>query len=175
MGKAKNIFWGLMWMLFSIAMYVVIPILTLNAAKTFMLSDIATLDAYRLNIDDVIFFIQSLGIVQAGLAFAKGSSPNYSKRKAMFSFLSFWGSGAYLYIIKFSGLSQIPITLTGLGSLTVTFTDFVYMVAGIVVLNAVLAIIDIIIAIMDQRYKTVYSLDKERKERETEEITPEVA
>lgn len=165
MGAAKNIFWGLMWAMFSTALYVLIPYFTLTTVSKIFLAGYGGLDYQRLNIDNVLFFILSLGIINAGLAFAKGSSPKYSKRKACFSLLSFGGSGAYMYIIKFSGLSQIPITLT-VGTLTVTFTTLVYMIAGIVVLNSFLALLDVIIAIYEQYDHTVYSLDKERKEGE---------
>jgi len=165
MGAAKNIWWGLIWAMFSVILYVVIPYFTLSSVSTILLSGYGALDYHRLNIDDVLFFILSIGIINAGLAFAKGSSPKFSKRKACFSLLSFGGSGAYMYIIKFSGLSQIPIVLT-IGTLTVTFTAFVYMIAGIVVLNSFLAVLDVIIAVTEQHDKIVYSLDEEKKREE---------
>ncbi|HME54904.1 MAG TPA: hypothetical protein VKM55_22050 [Candidatus Lokiarchaeia archaeon] len=162
-------------MLFSTGFYVILPYFTLRAANQIFLSTWGELDYQRLNIDDVLFFILSLGIINAGLAFAKGSSPKYSKRKACFSLLAFGGSGAYLYIIKFSGLSQIPIILNNLGTLTVTFTLFVYMVSGIVVMNAFLAFLDIFIAVYEQHDKTVYSCDEERKLCQAAELEQEGA
>ena len=174
MGAGKNFAWGLIWAAVSTGLYVILPYFTLNAVSQIS-SGLGQLDYTRLNIADVLFFILSIGIINAGLAFAKGSSPKYSKRKACFSLLAFGGSGAYLYIIKYSGLSQIPITVISYGTLTVTFTVFVYMVSGIVVINAILAVLDIFIAIVEQREHIVYSLDKERMESQADEPDQEVA
>nr|MDO8112974.1 hypothetical protein [Candidatus Sigynarchaeota archaeon] len=168
MGAAKNMFRGIISAAIAVVMYVAIPWIGLNVVKTLDLGAYGSIDYARFNINNILFFIQSLGIIQAGIAFAKGSSPKYSKRRAVFSLLSFGGAGAYSYIIKYSGLSQVPIILTGIGEITVTFDALVFMVFGIVVLNSVLALFDLFITIKDQKNKVVYSLDKEKKEREME-------
>lgn len=170
MGAAKNFIWGLIWAAFTVGFYVLLPYFTLNAVSNIVVGHYGGFDYHRINLDNVLFFILSIGIINAGLAFGKGSSPKYSKRKACFSLLSFWGSGTYLYVIKFSGLSQLPIIVIGVGTLVVTFSVFVYMVAGIVVANAILAILDIFIAITEQHDGTVYSLDKARREEEATAI-----
>ena len=177
MGAGKNVLWGIIWAGIAVATYVLLPLITLDQVKTILASGIGSFDYTRFHIDDIKFFILSLGIIQVAFQFAKGSSPKYSKRKASFSLLTFGGSGAYLYIIKYSGLSQIPIILSinsvEIGILTVTFTVFVYMVSGIIVLNGVLAIFDLFIAIYEQKENVVYSLDKERKESKLAEESQE--
>ncbi|MEX2681043.1 MAG: hypothetical protein Q6373_005550, partial [Candidatus Sigynarchaeota archaeon] len=145
---------------------VIIPWIGLTVAKslTIPIESGFTIDLFRQKIDDILFYIIAMGIIQVGIAFAKGSSPKYSKRRAIFSLFNFLGAASYSYIIKFSGLSRIPITVTNIGEITVSLDAFVYFVFGIVVLNSLLAIFDLIIAIKDQRNKMVYSLDEVRKQ-----------
>jgi hypothetical protein len=163
MGAAKNIFSGIISAIISLASYVLIPWIGLTVAKTLTLPMGVTIELFREKIDNILFYIIALGIVNVGIAFAKGSSPKYSKRKAIFALLNLLGAATYSYIIKFSGLSQIPITLTNLGEITISLDAFVYFVFGIVVLNSLLAIFDLVVAIKDQKKEMVYSLDKERK------------
>ncbi len=164
MGAAKNIFSGMLSAIISLASYVILPWIGLSVAKTIAIPYPADITYFRSQIDDVLFYIIAMGIIQVGIAFAKGSSPKYSKRRAIFSLLNLFGAAAYSYIIKFTGLSRIPIVITGLGEITVSLDAFVFFVFGIVVLNSLLAIFDLIIAIKDQRKEVVYSLDQVRKE-----------
>ncbi len=164
MGAAKNIFSGIISAAIAITSYVIIPWLGLTAVKTLTLGEGIEIDYFRSHVDDILFYIIAMGIIQCGIAFAKGSSPKYSKRKAIFSLFNLLGAAAYSYIIKFSGLSRIPITLVGYGEIAVNLDAFVFFVFGIVVVNSLLAIFDLVVAIKDQRKKIVYSLDKVRKE-----------
>jgi hypothetical protein len=164
MGAAKNIFGGFTSALIALVSYVIIPWIGLSVVKGITLPAGITIDYFRAQVDDIIFYIQALGIIQAGIAFAKGSSPKYSKRKAIFSLFNYLGAASYSYIIKFSGLSQIPIILAGVGELSVSLDSFVYMMFGIVVVNSLLALFDLVLAIKDQYTKKVYSLDKELHE-----------
>ncbi|MBN2152756.1 MAG: hypothetical protein JW839_14995 [Candidatus Lokiarchaeota archaeon] len=163
MGATKNIFSGIIQAIISLASYVVIPWIGLTVVKTLALPFGVTIELFRQRVDDILFYIIAMGIIQTGIAFAKGSSPKYSKRRAIFSLFNLLGAASYSYIIKFSGLSQIPITLTNVGEITISLDAFVFFVFGIVVLNSLLAIFDLAIAIKDQRKGMVYSLDKERK------------
>jgi hypothetical protein len=135
----------------------------LSVAKTIEIPYPTDITYFRSQIDDILFYIIAMGIIMVGIAFAKGSSPKYSKRRAIFSLINLFGAAAYSYIIKFTGLSRIPIVITGLGEITVSLDAFVFFVFGIVVLNSLLAIFDLIIAIKDQHTEKVYSLDKVRK------------
>ncbi len=167
MGTAKNLFTGILHAAIAAISYIVMPYLGLSVMKSLDLSGLGVnIDYARLNIDMIIFYIEAIGIILVGLGFAKGSSPKHSKRRAIFSLGQILTSGTYAYIIKYSGLSQIPIVLLGFGSITVTFDTFVFMIFGIVVLNASLALFDIIIAFLDQRRSKVYSLDKAAKKQE---------
>ncbi len=163
MGAAKNIFSGMLSAIISLVSYVLLPWIGLSVAKTIALPGYVEINYFRSQIDDILFYIIAMGIIQTGIAFAKGSSPKYSKRKAIFSLFNLLGAAAYSYIIKFTGLSRIPIVITGLGEIRVSLDAFVFFVFGIVVLNATLAIFDLIIAIKDQQKGMVYSLDEERK------------
>jgi hypothetical protein len=162
MGAAKNIFSGIVSAVITLAMYVLIPWISLSVVKSISLAGI-TIDYARFNVDSILFYIIAMGIIQTGIAFAKGSSPKYSKRRAVFTLFNFIGAASYSYIIKFSGLSRIPIMLSDLGFVTVNLDMFVFFVFGIVVVNSLLALFDLIIAIKDQHSQKVYSLDKERK------------
>ena len=166
MGAAKNIFSGIISAAIALASYVIIPWIGLTVAKslTIPIESGFTIDLFREKIDDILFYIIAMGIIQVGIAFAKGSSPKYSKRKAILSLFNLLGAASYSYIIKFSGLSQIPITITNIGEVIISLDAFVFFVFGIVVLNSLLAIFDLAIAIKDQRKKMVYSLDKVREE-----------
>jgi hypothetical protein len=163
MGAAKNVFSGIISALINLATYVLIPWIGLTAVKTFTTGGSFEIDYARFHIDEILFYIIAMGIIQVGIGFAKGSSPKYSKRRAVFSLFNIIGAASYSYIIKYSGLSRIPIVLGSLGELTVNLDAFVFFVFGIVVLNSILAIFDLIIAIKDQQKEVVYSLDKERK------------
>ncbi|NMC07380.1 MAG: hypothetical protein GYA24_19350 [Candidatus Lokiarchaeota archaeon] len=163
MGAAKNIFSGMIQSIVALATFIVVPWLGLTAVKTLDLGASISIQYFRDGIDDILFYIISIGLVMCALAFAKGSSPKYSKRKPVFSLLYLFGAACYSYIIKYTGLSRVPITLVGYGDIVVNLDAFVYFVFGIVVINSILTILDLIIVIADQRREDVYSLDEERK------------
>nr|MDO8116496.1 hypothetical protein [Candidatus Sigynarchaeota archaeon] len=164
MGAAKNVFSGIIHGAIAAITYIVMPYIGLSVVKSLDLSGLGVnIDYARLNIDMIIFYIEAIGIILVGLGFAKGSSPKYSKRRSIFALAQILTSGTYAYIIKFSGLSQIPIVLMGFGSIIVTFDTFVFMIFGIVVLNSMLMTFDIIIAFLDQRQAKVISKDKKAK------------
>lgn len=167
MGAAKNILMGVLYAAIALISFVILPWTGLSVVKNLELNDV-TINYARFNIDRILFFIQSLGIVQVGIAFGRGSSPKYSKRRALFSLAQVIGSGVYVYIIRFSGLSQIPITLENIGEITIIFDNMMYMAFGIILINGLLSIFDLIISIKDQKDGTVYSLDKEFKEARAE-------
>ena len=105
MGKAKNVFMGIIWTAFAVATFIIMPYIGLTVIKSLDLSSLGvSIDYLREASDKIMFYVISFGIVQAGLAFAKGSSPSNTKRKALFSFLYVLGGGLYTYVIKFSGL-----------------------------------------------------------------------
>jgi hypothetical protein len=163
MGGVKNLFSGLISAIISLATYVLLPWIGLSVAKTIEIPYPADITYFRSQIDDILFYIVAMGIIQTGLAFSKGSSPKYSKRKAIFSLFNFIGAASYSYLIKYTGLSRIPIVIINLGEIVVSLDAFVFFVFGIVVLNSLLALFDLAIAIKDQHDGKVYSLDKEHK------------
>lgn len=163
MGATKNIFGGIIWAAISLVTFVIIPLIGLNAVKTVDLGSMGSINYGRFDIDGIIFYVQSIGLIQAGLAFGKGSSPKGSKRKALFSLAHIVGGGAYAYIIKFSGLSTVPIILAGLGEVIISFDAFVMMLFGVVVMNASLSLFDLIVAIKDQHTGAVINADIEFK------------
>ncbi|MHA1683589.1 MAG: hypothetical protein ACTSUE_21805 [Promethearchaeota archaeon] len=163
MSGSKNFFKGLLFAIIAAMTYVVLPYTGLTVVKN-LDTDLVPINYARFDLNRIIFFIQAIGIIQIALAFAKGSSPKYSKRKALFALAQIIGSGTYIYIIKFSGLSQVPIVLEDIGEIIISFDNMMYLTFGVILVNGILALFDIVTTIKDQRDGVVYDKDKEWKE-----------
>ncbi|MHA1792125.1 MAG: hypothetical protein ACTSVI_05730 [Promethearchaeota archaeon] len=161
MGVGKNLLMGIIYASIAAVIYIILPWTGIQAVKNLDLGGI-TINYFREGsyLNKILFYIEALGIVQVGLGFAKGTSPGNSKRKAIFSIAQIFGSGIYMYIIKFSGLSRIPISIENFGEITVTFDALMYMGFGIVLMNMLLSIFDLIIVIY--RQKTGFYIDKDK-------------
>jgi hypothetical protein len=142
-------------------MYIVLPWIALYEIRAFSLTgphgtiqvDFQHVSSGALNFSTITFYIEAIGIIMTSLYFAKGSSPKHSTRRAIASLLIVLGSGAYIYIIRYAGISKLPIELGTFGTMTVDITEFMDFLFGIIMLNSILAIIDIFLVIYDHRMK----------------------
>jgi hypothetical protein len=173
MGKVKNIFNGIFWAMIGAVMYIVLPYTALYEIRAFSINgiqvDFQHIDAGGLNFSTITFYIEAIGLIMVSFYFAKGTSPSHSTRRAVFSLLIVLGSGAYIYIIRYSGISKLPIELGTFGTMTVDITEFMDMMFGVIMLNSLLSIIDIGLVIYDHRVKNLACVDTEKKEEKTQE------
>ena len=103
----------------------------------------------KAKVDIIIFWIVALGSITASLSFTKASSPKYSNRKAIFEIILIIANAFYLYVYRFSGALDIAVTLD-LGSATRTlylnFENMVYISMGLIGLNLIIGLYDLIIS-----------------------------
>lgn len=155
---------GIIYAVIALISYLLLPWTALEVVDSIDLPALGVSVDYTkagLDVERMKFFIWGLGLIQMGLGFAKGSSPKRSKRRACFNLLQVLGGGVYMYVIRYTGISKVPIELIGFGMIVVDFSTFMYLLFGIVCMNVLLNIFDVIIAIKDQKSGAVYSLDKE--------------
>ena len=100
-------------------------------------------------VDRIIYYIIAFGIVSAGLAFLKGTSPKHSIRKPIAEFLFYFVSICYLYTYRLSGaLSFENITIPINSSITTQFSlsldNMIYVNMAIISLKMLIALSDII-------------------------------
>jgi len=77
MAATKNIIMGIIHAAIAIITYIILPWTGVTLMKDINIPGMGTIEYGResFNIDSILNYIQALGILQAGFAFAKGSIP----------------------------------------------------------------------------------------------------
>jgi len=107
-GRAANLFWGSMNFLYIILFSVVLPMWTLTALTSLSISDISITFGQE-DFFEMTVWLLRIGIVMAAFAFFKGSSPKYSRRRAIGALLETIAEIFYIFMYKFSGTSNIHL------------------------------------------------------------------
>ena len=133
--------------IYQAVMLIVIPLFTFDYIKNVQVAGInigMTPEKY----ETISFFIVNIGLVVVALSFFSASSPKRTVRKGIVNLLKIFFNAIYIWSYKFSGATVFVLEFVTVGELTGSVTlDFTYMasmVIGVVFLNIILAIIDII-------------------------------
>ncbi|MHA1716675.1 MAG: hypothetical protein ACTSXP_13615, partial [Promethearchaeota archaeon] len=111
MGVAKNLGFGILYSLIAATSYIILPYIGIQTIKNLDIEGVGRINYGRERVDTIIFYMVFVGLILVALGFAKGSSPKYSKRRAVFNLLYLLGGGLYTFIVRFAGLSNVPIVL----------------------------------------------------------------
>ncbi len=150
-------------------MLIVIPLFTFDYIRNIQLAGI-TVGITPENFEKISFYIINVGLIVVALAFFSASSPKRTIRKGIVNVLKIFFNAIYIWSYKFSGATVVVLDfVTGgdfTGRVTIDFTSMAFMVIGVVFLNIILAIIDII----DWGF-----FPDEEKQKEAEEYRKKVA
>lgn len=154
MGLVKSIRWGLTSIL--------IPYATFSYFKEY-----EALGGIKIVMPDevytsIIFWITAIGLITVSIAFAVGSSPKRSKRRAIFGMILTSSKLFYLWMYKFSGAVDFAFIIQGLGIFTVDISLMLQLWLGTIFLRYALDIYDLIDAI-------IYNKKQKKKKREKDE------
>jgi hypothetical protein len=101
--------------------------------------------------EQISFWITALGLVGLATTFVSASSPKNSTRKAIMAIILIFVNVIYIYIYRYSGATNIVLNLDSMGFpaiITLDLANMVYMAMGLVALNLIVAIYDLIISIV---------------------------
>ena len=104
----------------------------------------------EVKVDIIMFWLVAMGSITASLSFTKASSPKYSQRKAIFDIILIIANAFYLYFYRFSGALDIAATLdlgTAVGTLYLNFENMIYISMGVITLNLIIGLYDLIISL----------------------------
>lgn len=128
-------------------MLIIIPIFTFDYIRNIQLAGISV-GMTPEGFEKISFYIVNIGLIVVALAFFSASSPKRTIRKGIVNILKIFFNAIYIWSYKFSGATVVVLDfVTGVdfsGRVTIDFTTMAFMVIGVVFLNIILAIIDII-------------------------------
>ncbi len=107
-GRGANLFWGSMHFLYIFLFSVLLPYWTLTALNNIVIADF-TITFGQENFFEMTVWLLRAGLIMAAFAFFKGSSPKYSRRRAIGALLETFADIFYIFMYKFSGTSNIHL------------------------------------------------------------------
>jgi hypothetical protein len=122
---------------------VLIPYWTFSWIKTIKVGDVE-LDAYKKQVNLILFYVWAFGLIISGTAFFAYSSPPQSIRRGFFALVQIILNCLYLWSYKFSGALEIEFELVKLGIITVNLQQMILLYMGIYFLTVILKTYDLI-------------------------------
>jgi hypothetical protein len=161
MGRFKNIFKGIIYMVVYITTTMVIPSLTFTYIRNLSIFGVDIVLEQQ-DYENIIFWVSAFGLLISACAFFNYSSPKQSIRKGTFALIQILLNCLYIWSYKFSGATEvrfeIVFQITGLGFIAVNVQNMVMLYMGIYFLTIILKgydFFDFIInrkTIRDKRY-----------------------
>ena len=149
--KMKNLLRGFGAALSNVITKILIPMYLFRTVLQDTTVTMVDLGYTEAKVDTIIFWIVAMGSITASLSFSKASSPKYSQRKAIFDIILVLANAFYLYVYKFSGALDIAVTLdlgVALTTFYLSFENMVYISMGVIGLNLIISLYDLIISYM---------------------------
>ena len=147
--KMKNLLKGFGAALSNVITKILIPMYIFRSILQDTSATFIDLGYTEAKVDIIIFWIVAMGSITASLSFTKASSPKYSNRKAIFEIILIIANAIYLYVYRFSGALDIAVTLDlgfALGTFSLNFENMVYISMGVIGLNLIIGLYDLIIS-----------------------------
>ncbi len=108
-GRGANLFWGSMHFLYVFLFSVLLPYWTLTALNNISIEGI-TISFGQENFFEMTVWLLRAGLIMAAFAFFKGTSPKYSRRRALGALAETAADVFYIFMYRFSGTSNIHLT-----------------------------------------------------------------
>lgn len=147
--SAKLIMKGILLALIKTVTAMLIPYFTFKYISTLEIMGIP-IGLTNAQFQVIAFWITALGIIQVAVAFAKGSSPKRSPRKAIWYMVQIIVYSLYLWCYKFSGAASLTLSFE-YGAVTYDLAVMLQMWMGVVVLKLIIAFYDLIDGIIHYR------------------------
>ncbi len=107
-GRGANLFWGSLHFGYVLLFSVLLPYWTVNALNNIVIGDYTITFGQEGFFDATIWLLRA-GLIMAAFAFFKGTSPKYSRRRALGALLETAADIFYIFMYKFSGASNIHL------------------------------------------------------------------
>lgn len=137
---------------------VLIPFWTFSWIKTINVEGVE-LQAYKQQVNRILFYVWAFGLLISGTAFFAYSSPKYSIRRGAFALIQIILNCLYLWSYKFSGALEIEFVLVDYGVITVNLQEMILLYMGIYFLTVILKAYDLLDFIVN-REKIKYERGK---------------
>ncbi len=108
-GRGANIFWGFMHFLYVFLFSVLLPYWTLTSLNNISIEGIS-ISFGQENFFEMTVWLLRAGLIMSAFSFFKGTSPKYSRRRALGALLETAANVFYIFMYKFSGTSNIHLT-----------------------------------------------------------------
>lgn len=141
--RIKNMLRGTLIAVIYFTSTVLIPFWTFSWIKTINVEGVE-LEAYKQQVDRIIFYVWAFGLIISGTAFFAYSSPPQSIRRGVFALIQIILNCLYLWSYKFSGALEIEFELVDLGIITVNLQQMILLYMGIYFLTVILKSYDLI-------------------------------
>ena len=141
--KIKNLLRGTIIAAIYFTSTVLIPFWTFSWIKTINVEGVE-LQAYKQQVNQILFFVWAFGLIISGTAFFAYSAPKQSIRRGAFALIQIILNCLYLWSYKFSGALEIEFDLVDLGIVTVNLQQMILLYMGIYFLTVILKAYDLL-------------------------------
>ncbi len=141
-GRGANLFWGSMHFLYIFLFSVLLPYWSLTALTSISV-DPFTISFGQENFFEMTVWLLRAGLIMAAFAFFKGTSPKYSRRRALGALFETLADIFYIFMYKFAGTSDIHLVGPNL-SILVNMDQLLALYMGMILLYVLYNIWDLI-------------------------------
>ena len=141
--RIKNMLRGTLVAAIYFTSTVLIPFWTFSWIKTINVEGVE-LQAYKQQVNQILFYVWAFGLIISGTAFFAYSSPPQSIRRGVFALIQIILNCLYLWSYKFSGALEIEFDLVDLGIITVNLKQMILLYMGIYFLTVILKAYDLV-------------------------------
>ncbi|MFX0071391.1 MAG: hypothetical protein ACFFAO_09910 [Candidatus Hermodarchaeota archaeon] len=141
--RIKNLVRGALFAVIYFVITILIPYYTFSWIKTINVEGVE-LEAYKQQVNKILFYVWAFGLVITGSAFFAYSAPSQSVRRGVFSLIQILLNLLYLWSYKFSGALEVEFELVDLGVITINLQEMILLYMGIYFLTVILKTYDLL-------------------------------